>query len=143
MRDHESVRQLLALGAAGLLDAGEERLLREHTRLCAACAAELDEYAALTAGLAALPAPLPPANLGARTAALMAAEADRRQGAVLAGGAAIFALVFVSLIGLALRVMAGDSAALAWLAWALVSSLLGAASAAVLASRRHFERRIV
>ena len=30
MSDHESVRALLALSAAGLLDPDEERLVREH-----------------------------------------------------------------------------------------------------------------
>ena len=143
MSDHESVRQLLALSAAGLLDAGEERLVREHAHECAACAAELDEFATLTAGLGALPMPQPPAYLLARTSALVAAEADRRQGAILAGGSAIFALAFVLLMGQTLRILVGDSAAIVWLLSALVSSVLGAASALVLASRRRIERSIV
>jgi predicted anti-sigma-YlaC factor YlaD len=143
MSDHESVRHLLALSAAGLLEAGEERLVREHVRECARCAAKLDDYATLSAGLSALPCPLPLPDLLRRTNTLVAAELDRRQGAAFAGGAAIFALVFVLLIGLALRIVAGDTAALVWLAWALVSSVSGAASALVLASRRRLERSIV
>ena len=67
MSDHESVRELLALSAAGLLDPDEERLVREHARQCAACAAELDAYATLSAGLSALPSPQPPADLVRRT----------------------------------------------------------------------------
>jgi hypothetical protein len=120
MSDHETVRQLLAFSAAGLLDASEDRLVREHARQCAACAAELDEFA----GLSALPCPLPPADLLRRTSTLLAAEADRRQGAVFAGSAAIFAFAFVLLMGQTLRVLVGDSAALAWLLWALVSCVL-------------------
>jgi anti-sigma factor RsiW len=143
MSDHESVRQLLALSAAGLLDAGEERLVREHAHQCAACAAELDEFAALSAGLSALPAPQPPAYLLARTTVLLAAEADRRQGAVFAAGVSIFALVFVLVIGQTLRITAGYPAALVWLIWAVITSILGAASALVLASRRRPERSIV
>jgi len=143
MSDHESVRQLLALSAAGLLDAGEERLVREHVGQCAQCAAKLDDYAALSAGLSELPAPHPPAYLVSRTAMLLAAEADRRQGAVFAGGASIFALVFVLLIGLTLRIVAGCTAALLWLVWAVITSILGAASALVLASRRRLERSTV
>src|ERR1035438_8353450 len=142
MSDHETVRQLLALSAAGLLDAGEERLVREHARQCAACAGELDEFGALSAGLRALPVPQPPPDLVRRTSMLMAVEAARRQGAFLAGGSAIFALAFVLLIGQTLRILAGDSAALMWLLWALVTSVLGAASAIVLASRRRIERSI-
>ncbi len=143
MSDHESVRHLLALSAAGLLDAGEERLVREHASQCARCAAKLDAYATLSAGLSALPCPLPLADLLRRTNTLVAAEVDRRQGAAFAGAAAIFALAFVLLIGQTLRMVAGDSAALAWLVWAVISSMLGTASAIVLASRRRLERRIV
>ena len=143
MSDHESVRQLLALSAAGLLDAAEERLVREHARQCAACAAELDEFAALAAGLSALPTPQPPAYLLARTTTLLAAEADRRQGVAFAAAAAIFAFVFVLLIGQTLRMVAGNTAALAWLLWAVMTSVFGAASALVLASHRRPERSIV
>src|ERR1035438_7189270 len=91
---------------------------------------------------AKLPMPQPPEYLLARTSALVAAERDRRQGAVLAGASAIFACALVLLIGQTLRILVGDSAALGWLLWALVSSTLGAASALVLASRR-LERSIV
>jgi predicted anti-sigma-YlaC factor YlaD len=143
MSDHESVRQLLALSAAGLLDAGEERLVREHAHECAACAAELDEFTALSAGLRALPMPQPPAYLLARTSALVAAERDRHQGAVLAAASAAFACIFVVLMGQTLRVLVGNSAALAWFLGASVTSVLGAASALVLASRRRIERSIV
>jgi len=143
MSEHESVRQLLALSAAGLLDAGEERLVREHARQCARCAAKLDDYATLSAGLSALPCPLPLPDLLRRTNSLVAAEVDRRQGAAFAGAAAIFACVFVLLMGETLRMVAGNTAVLVWLAWALVSSVLGAASALMLASRRRSERSIV
>jgi hypothetical protein len=140
MSDHESVRQLLALSAAGLLDAAEERLVREHARQCARCAAKLDDYAALSAGLSALPCPLPLPDLLRRTNTLVAAELDRRQGAAFAAAAAVFALVFVLLIGQTLRMVAGDTAALVWLLWAVISSVFGAASALVLAPRRRLER---
>ena len=143
MSDHASVRHLLALSAAGLLDAGEERLVREHARQCAACAAKIDDYTVLSAGLSALPCPLPLPDLLRRTNALVAAEVDRRQGAAFAGAAAILAFVLVLIIGQMLRVLAGDSAALAWLLWAVISSVLGTASALVLVSRRRFERSIV
>ncbi|MCX6631841.1 MAG: hypothetical protein NTW28_29885 [Candidatus Solibacter sp.] len=143
MSDHESVRQLLALSAAGLLDCSQERMVREHARQCAACAAELDEFAALAAGLSALPSPQPPAYLLARTTALLAAEADRRQGAAFAAASAVFAFALVLLTGQALRTLVGDSAALAWLAWAAITSVFGAASALVLTSRRRLERSTV
>ena len=143
MSDHESVRQLLPLSAAGLLDPNQERLVREHARQCAACAAELDQFGELSAGLRALPVPQPPAYLLARTTSLLAAEADRREGAVFACEAAVFACGFILIVGQALRTMVGNTAALGWLLWALVSSVLGAASALLLASRRRFERSTV
>jgi predicted anti-sigma-YlaC factor YlaD len=143
MSDHESVRHLLALSAAGLLDAAEERLVREHARQCARCAAKLDDYATLSAGLSALPCPLPLPDLLRRTNSVVAAELDRRQGAALAGGAAVFALAFVLVIGLTLRIVGGDTAALWWLVWVAVSSVFGAASALALASRRRLERNML
>lgn len=143
MSSHESVRQLLALSAAGLLDAAEERSVREHARQCARCAAKLEDYAALATALCALPCPLPLPDLLRRTSALVAAEVDRRQGTALAGASAVFTFAFVLLVGHTLRVLAGDSAALAWLGWAALTSVFGAASALVLGARRRLERSTV
>jgi hypothetical protein len=47
------------------------------------------------------------------------------------------------LIGQILRMLVGDSAALVWLTWVVISSILGAASALMLASRRRLERRTI
>jgi len=47
------------------------------------------------------------------------------------------------LIGQTLRILEGDSAALVWLAWAFVSSILGTAAALALAARRRLERSTV
>lgn len=143
MSDHETIRKLLALSAAGLLEPGEERLVQEHVRQCAGCAAKLDDYATLSAGLSALPCPLPLPDLLRRTNMLVAAELDRRQGAVLAGTAAIFAFALILSIGQVLRMLVGDTAAMVWLVWAAISSVMGAASALMLAPRRRLERRTI
>lgn len=143
MSDHEAVRELLALSAAGLLEADEERLVRQHAGECAACAGALEEFAALSEGLCALPAPAPPAYLVTRTAALMATERDRREGAVAAGVVAVFGFVFVLTVGQMLRVFLGDSVALGWIVFAVISSVFGAAAGLVLGSRRGMERSIV
>jgi anti-sigma factor RsiW len=80
---------LLSGSVAGLLTAEESRSLREHLAGCAACRARLEQLSAVAAGLKALPLPPSSASLTARTQALLAAEiaaqADRRQAAVLAG----------------------------------------------------------
>ena len=39
MSEHETVRDWLALSAAGLLEPGEERRVHEHAAACAECAA--------------------------------------------------------------------------------------------------------
>jgi hypothetical protein len=88
MRPCESIASLLPLSAAGLLNAAEERTMREHVRECAACAARLEALGGIAGVLTALPAPPPPPDLLSRTQALVAAEcsaaADRRRGAAFA-----------------------------------------------------------
>ena len=144
MSEHDQVREWLALSAAGLLECAEERRVRAHTAECEACAAGLEDYAGLLAGLRALPVPQPPAHLVTRTAALVLMEADRRQGACFAAGAAILVFVLILAAGGTLRMLWGDSVALGWLLWAMLSSLFGAAAALVLtAGRRSLERRSV
>ena len=87
MTTHETIRQLLALSAAGLLDAADDRRVRQHVQECAECAAALDDLAALSADLCRLPAPMAPPDLLARTearvAAELAAQAGLRHGALL------------------------------------------------------------
>ena len=90
-QSHESWRELLALAAAGALDASEERALREHLSTCADCAAEMQAWQATTGALRGLPAPLPRIEAVQRTqAAAMHALAvaqekrERRNGLALA-----------------------------------------------------------
>jgi anti-sigma factor RsiW len=148
MTTHETIRQLLALSAAGLLDAADERRVREHVRECEECATALDELAAVSAGLCRLPAPMAPADLLARTearvAAEMAAQAGLRHGAILAVGAGLFAwmaaLATWGLYGL----VTGSAGWLAWLALTTVPAYMAAGAVAVMfASRRRFERSLL
>ena len=94
MTPHEDLRHLLALSAAGLLEPGEERLVREHIHECAACRDELAELGEVGRVLSGLPAPLPSEALLARTQACVAAElkaqAERRGKAMLAAGLGLF-----------------------------------------------------
>jgi predicted anti-sigma-YlaC factor YlaD len=140
MNDHEQVRELLALGAAGLLDAADERLLREHTAVCAECRAELDAFASIAGILGALPAMAPPPDLLPRTQALMSAEADRREGVRLAAVSAVVAGTLLLAVAGALYTLYGDTVMLAWLAWSLIPSVLGGGAVLTLASRRPLER---
>ncbi len=135
MTDHDLVRPLFALSAAGLLDAGGERRLREHTAACDACRAELEAFAQLAEGLRFMPSAMPPADLLARTQARVAAEADRREGARLATLAALSGAIL--LLSLAYVLRAG---VVVWIAWSFIPSVLGGAAALMLASRRRLER---
>ena len=135
MTDHDLVRPLFALSAAGLLDAEGERRLREHTAGCDACRAELEAFAQLAEGLRFMPFAPAPANLLARTQARVAADADRREGARLATLAALFGAILLLSLSYVLR-----AGVLVWVAWSLIPSVLGGAAALMLASRRRLER---
>ena len=146
MTKHETIRQLLALSAAGLLDAGDERRVREHVRECSACATALDDLAAVSADLCRLPAPMAPPDLLARTQARVAAELAAQQaglhhGAILAVGAGLFAWMAALATWGLYRFLAGSAGWLAWLVLTTVPAYMTAGAAAVMfASRRRLER---
>ena len=145
MTTHANIRQLLALSAAGLLEAADERRVREHAHECAECAAALDELAAVSAGLSRLPAPIAPADLLARTearvAAELAAQAGLRHGALLAVGAGLFAWMATLAPWGLYRFLTGSAGWLAWLLLTTVPAYMAAGAVAVMfASRRRLER---
>ena len=142
MTPHESTRPLLALSAAGLLDADGERQMREHVRECPECAAHLSGLAALAAGLSAMPSPSPSADLLARTqarvAAQLAARRDRISGTVLAvAGCGCGWVVSLATWG-AWDALGGNPAILIWLEFSAV--LAGLTAAVVVRRRRRVER---
>jgi anti-sigma factor RsiW len=145
MTTHETIRQLLALSAAGLLDAADERRVREHVHECAECSTALDELAAVSADLSRLPAPMAPPDLMARTqarvAAELAAQAGLGHGAILAVGAGLFAWMAALATWGLYRFLAGSAGWLAWLVLTTVPAYMTAGAAAVMfASRRRLER---
>ena len=143
MTSHETIQDLLALSAAGLLDPSGERRVREHVRECAACSARLDALGALSAGLGALPPPPIPPDLLARTQARLAEEADRRRGAWLAAAAGVFGWISMLTTWCLFRLFfAGGT--LPWLAlYAVPASIAALAAAAVLVTGRRLERSFV
>jgi anti-sigma factor RsiW len=80
--EHESIRQMLPLAAAGALDENEQRALEQHVADCSDCAAEMENWNGLAIGLKRLPTPQAPALLveraRARVVAEMAKLAERR-----------------------------------------------------------------
>ena len=148
MTTHEPIRQLLALSAAGFLDAADERRVREHVRECAECSVALDELAAVSADLSRLPSPIAPPDLLARTEARMAAElaaqAGLRHGALLALGAGLFAWMATLATWGLYRFLIGSAGWLAWLVLTTVPAYMAAGAVAVMfASRRRLERSLL
>jgi hypothetical protein len=147
MNTHETIRQLLALSAAGLLDAADERRVRQHVHECAACAVALDELAAVTADLCRLPAPMVPADLlvrtEARVAAELGAEAGLRHGALLAVGAGLFAWMAAFATWCLYRLLAGSAGWLAWLLLTTVPAYMAAGAVAVMFASRRLERSLL
>jgi len=82
MTEHDTIRGLLALAAAGALTSEEEKRVAEHVRSCVACSNELQEWQAITTGLRRLPTPQPSARLVQTT--LARAEAKLAEQAELA-----------------------------------------------------------
>jgi anti-sigma factor RsiW len=59
MSEHDKIRELLALAAAGALTAAEEKQVAEHVRSCVSCSNEFDEWRPIASELRRLPTPQP------------------------------------------------------------------------------------
>ena len=59
MSEHDKIRELLALAAAGALTSAEEKQVAEHVRSCVACANELEAWRPIASELRRLPTPQP------------------------------------------------------------------------------------
>jgi predicted anti-sigma-YlaC factor YlaD len=143
---HDTIRALLALSAAGVLEPANERAVREHVRECAECAGTLEQLAILAEDLGALPVPQVPADLAVRTQALMAAElatqADRREGALLATLAGAFGWGMALGTAYLFHLAAGGSLFL-WMGGHAAVALLAAPTAAALYRQQRKTERIV
>jgi hypothetical protein len=133
MTDHEAVRPLLALSAAGLLDVADDRRVRGHAVECADCAGELATLADLAAALAILPAPAPPPDLLVRTQMRIAADRDRREAQRLAVGSALCAVTVCATWCLLLQPYIGP---MVWVTATVVPTIPAATAVFLLAGRR-------
>src|SRR5262249_20112477 len=59
MSEHDKVRELLVLAAAGALTAAEEKRVAEHVRSCVLCSNELERWRPIATELRRLPTPQP------------------------------------------------------------------------------------
>jgi anti-sigma factor RsiW len=78
MNEHETVRDLLALAAAGVLGPEEQSRVERHIRECTACGAEMETWKAYASGLHQMPQPAVPAYLAERTQIRVLREQETR-----------------------------------------------------------------
>jgi hypothetical protein len=139
MTDHDKVRPLLPLSAAGLLDAADERRVRDHARQCADCAGELAALGDLAAALAILPVPMPPPDLLVRTQMRIAADRDRREAQRLAVVSALCAVTFCAALCLLLQPYLGP---MIWVTATFVPTIPAAVAVFLLTNRRRILRSL-
>lgn len=81
--EHDEIRELLTLAAAGVLSAEEQKHVEKHLQECGDCAAEFAVWSRVTAALQEMPTPLAPMGLVERTRRQLEKQAelraDRRQ----------------------------------------------------------------
>ena len=150
----ESIAGMLALAAAGVLDAQEQRRVEEHARECPACRRQLEIWSGYAQGLKQLPQPPIPAQLMERTRARLieerAAAADRRWDELMLGALALFAWTVGFTFWFVLRIFTGGALVImganlvrfgAWSAASTVFVWLTAAVAALALGKRRSELR--
>jgi len=154
MSEHESMRSLLALAAAGVLDATEQRRLDAHIRECEACRRESESWSAYAAALRQLPQPPIPGQLLERTRTRVfearAAGAERRWNDLTIAALAMFAWTVGLSFWFMARLFTGGSLTVmgtnllrlgTWSALSTALVWVTAAAAAVALSRRRRELR--
>jgi len=156
MSEHESVRQVLPLAAAGSLGPDEVRRVEEHVRTCELCRTDLETWSLYAQGLRKLPQPSASAGLMERTRARIIQEqavaAGRRRHAWLLGALAAFGWTISLAVWVVARALTGGVFTVMGvnlvngLAWSLVSTVLAwttAAAAAIMLGRGREMRRFL
>jgi anti-sigma factor RsiW len=156
MNEHDKVRELLPLAAAGALDACEEARLAAHILICRDCAAGLERWQQLGAGLRRIPTPQAPSALVSRTILAaqthLAQESDRKSERRIVTLVLVFSWMFVAiswplaqLLAHGWQSLVGFSFEHGWENFAVFTAfcwLAGGAAAVLLAVRRSRERRL-
>src|SRR5579863_1247581 len=151
MNEHESIRTMLALAAAGALGPADLRRVNRHAQSCEACRRELEIWSAYTQGLRGLPQPSVPADLVGRTQARIfeerAAALSRRRDDLVLAALAVFSWMTTLAFWILARVFTGGVlilvSALVWsLIWAGLVWITATAAAVMLGRQRHMRRAI-
>jgi Putative zinc-finger len=156
MTEHESVRALLALAAAGTLGPEGIRRVEQHAQGCELCRQDLETWHVYTRGLRKLPQPSAPEGLVLWTQARVLQEraeaSGRRRHELFLGALAIFGWAAGWSFWTLARAVTGGSLnvfganLMNGLTWSLVSTVLvwmTAATVALMLGRRRETRRFL
>ncbi len=141
MSEHETIRELLPLAVAGVLDPEAQRRVDEHAGQCPACRKELEGWSLYPQGLRQLRPPAVPERLMERTRTRImqehAAAAGRRTESLILSGLAAFAWILGLTSWFLLRVFSGGALVLfganlaSLLTWSVASTVFVWLTAAV------------
>jgi Putative zinc-finger len=156
MTEHESVRAMLALAAAGALGPEEVRRIEQHAQGCELCRRDLETWAVYAQGLGKLPQPSAPEGLVQRTQARILQERSeagaRWRHELFLGALVIFGWAAGWAFWTLARAITGGSLnvlganLVSGLAWSVVSTVLvwmTAATVALMIGRRRETRRFL
>ena len=156
MSEHDKIRELLALAAAGVLTSAEEKQVAEHVRSCIACSNELEVWQPIAGELRRLPTPQPSSWLVHATLARAEAKVAEQAEHDWNRRVMIFVVAFAWLLTIAswpaFHVVGGRFGSLlepqfrpTWISFAAFTALgwfAGGVAAVMLAIRQRGERRL-
>jgi hypothetical protein len=150
--EHDKIRELLTLAAAGALTSAEEKQVAEHVRSCIACANELEAWLPIATELRRLPTPQPSSWLVqatlARAEAKLAEQAEHDWNRRVLIVVVAFAWLLTIASWPVFHVVSGRFGSLlepTWIGFAAFTALgwlAGAVAAVLLAIRQRRERRL-
>jgi predicted anti-sigma-YlaC factor YlaD len=156
MSEHDKIRKLLALAAAGAVSSTEKERVALHLHSCEACSGEMDCWQSIASDLRRLPTPQPSRALFERTRLRaeqkLAEEAEYRW----QRGVMVFVVVFAWVLTIAswpvVRLVTGGLLSLldpqlnrSWISFAGFTALVwlaGGTAAVLLSLRQRRERRM-
>jgi len=154
MNEHESIRVMLALAAAGALDPAESTRVERHANVCDDCRRELETWSRYAYGLRELPQPSAPPDLMERTRTRLLQERavaeGRRWNGLMLGVLVVFGWATGLTLWILVRVFTGavltvfGANLVSGLTWSLVSVVLSwmtAATAALMLGKSRQMRR--
>lgn len=156
MSEHDKIRELLALAAAGALTRTEEEQVAAHLRRCADCANELDAWRSIAVDICRLPTPQPSTQLVRITLAKaeekLAAQAEHDWNRRVMIFVVAFAWLLTAASWPVFHFVSGDFGSLlgpqfgrAWINFAAFTALAwvaGGVAAVMLALHQRRERRL-